>query len=97
METMARNAYMQGDDRDPTGCSLFYFALGKVKLVLGLWKQAAWHPEQKPMLKFLANDFTLERWKTAALKNAFALLSKQRFGAAPVLFRPAPSLLAKRC
>ena len=32
------------------------------------------------MHKFLANDFELERWKTAAIKNAYALLSKQRFG-----------------
>lgn len=71
---------MQGDDRDPANCSLLYFALGKVKLVHGLWKQAAWHPEQKVMLKFLANDFDEPRWKTAALKNAFALLSKQRHG-----------------
>jgi len=32
------------------------------------------------MLKFLANDFTQDRWKTAALKNAYALLSKNRYG-----------------
>ena len=80
MEVVARNEYMRGDDRDPTACSLYYFALGKVKLVQGLWKQAAWHPEQKVMLKFLGNDFSLERWQTAALKNAFALMSKRRFG-----------------
>jgi hypothetical protein len=81
MEVVARNEYMRGDDRDPTTCSLYYFALGKVKLVQGLWKQAAWHPEQKVMLKFLGNDFGSERWQTAALKNAFALMSKRRFGA----------------
>lgn len=80
LEVVARNEYMNGDDRDPSSCSLFYFALGKVKLVIGLWKQAAWHPEQKLMLKFLSNDFSQKRWKTAALKNAFALMSKQRFG-----------------
>ena len=74
---------MAGDNRDPTKCSLFYFALGKVKLVHGLWRQAAWHKEQTLMLKFLGNDFTNPRWKTAALKNAFALLSKQRYGALP--------------
>jgi hypothetical protein len=72
---------MAGDDRDPTTCSLFYFALGKVRLVYGLWKQASWHPEQQVMLKFLSNDFENPRWRTAALKNAFALMSKQRFGA----------------
>ena len=71
---------MAGDNRDPTACSLFYFALGKSKLVQGLWRQAAWHKEQTVMLKFLSNDFTIPRWRTAALKNAYALLSKQRFG-----------------
>lgn len=72
---------MSGDVRDPTACSLYYFALGKVRLVHGLWRQASWHKEQAAMLKFLANEFQELRWKTAALKNAYALLSKQRFGA----------------
>ncbi|KIM47847.1 hypothetical protein M413DRAFT_417307 [Hebeloma cylindrosporum] len=85
-EVIARNEYMAGDVRDPTACSLFYFALGKVKLVQGLWRQAAWHREQTVMLKFLGNDFTAPRWRTAALKNAFALLSKQRFEYAAAFF-----------
>lgn len=80
MEMIARNQYMAGDDRDPTACSLFYFALRKTKLVHGLWKQAAWHKEQQMMLKFLSNDFDEPRWRTSALKNAYALLGKQRFG-----------------
>ncbi|RDB29031.1 Regulator of V-ATPase in vacuolar membrane protein 1 [Hypsizygus marmoreus] len=86
MEVIARNEYMSGDNRDPTACSLFYFALGKVKLVHGLWRQAAWHKEQTLMLKFLSNDFTEGRWRTAALKNAFALLSKRRFEYAAAFF-----------
>lgn len=77
---IARNHYAESDRRDPLSCSLYYFALGKVKLVHGLWKQAAGHKEQAVMLKFLANDFSQSRWQTAALKNAYALLSKQRFG-----------------
>jgi hypothetical protein len=71
---------MAGENRDPVECSLFYFALGKSKLVHGLWRQAAWHKEQHMMLKFLSNDFNDSRWKTAALKNAYALMGKQRFG-----------------
>lgn len=71
---------MAGENRDPVACSLFYFALGKSKLVHGLWRQAAWHKEQALMLKFLSNDFRDPKWKTAALKNAFALLGKRRFG-----------------
>ncbi|KAI0639823.1 WD repeat-containing protein [Trametes polyzona] len=86
MEVVARNEYMAGDLRDPTACSLFYFALGKVKLVHGLWRQAAWHKEQQLMLKFLNNDFKESRWRTAALKNAFALLSKRRFEYAAAFF-----------
>ncbi|KIO08400.1 hypothetical protein M404DRAFT_997326 [Pisolithus tinctorius Marx 270] len=86
METIARNEYMSGDLRDPAACSLFYFALGKFKLVHGLWRQAVWHKEQAIMLKFLSNDFTKPRWKTAALKNAYVLLSKQRFEYAAAFF-----------
>ena len=80
MEIIARNEYMAGDNRDPTACSLFYFALGKVKLVHGLWRQAAWHKEQAVTLKFLNNNFSEPRWRIAALKNAYTLLSKRRFG-----------------
>ena len=41
-EVIARNGHMNCDDkRDQTDCSLFYFALGKVELVRGLWRQAA--------------------------------------------------------
>ncbi|KAF9076123.1 RAVE protein 1 C terminal-domain-containing protein [Rhodocollybia butyracea] len=86
MEVIARNEFMNGDIRDPTACSLFYFALGKIKLVHGLWRQAAWHKEQSAMLRFLSNDFTQARWRTAALKNAFALLAKQRFEYAAAFF-----------
>lgn len=86
MEMIARNEYMSGGNRDPVACSLFYFALGKIKLVHGLWRQAAWHKEQAITLKFLSNDFSQLRWKTAALKNAYALLSKQRFQYAAAFF-----------
>ncbi|KAF8913010.1 RAVE protein 1 C terminal-domain-containing protein [Gymnopilus junonius] len=86
LEVIARNEYMAGENRDPTACSLFYFALGKHKLVHGLWRQAAWHKEQAAMLKFLGNDFSQHRWRTAALKNAFALLGKQRFEYAAAFF-----------
>ncbi|KAI0316614.1 WD repeat-containing protein [Amylostereum chailletii] len=86
MEVIARNEYMAGDTRNPVACSLFYFVLGKHKLVHGLWRQAAWHKEQVVMLKFLSNDFNQPRWRTAALKNAYALLSKQRFEYAAAFF-----------
>jgi hypothetical protein len=77
---VARNHYMSKEERDPTDCSLFYMALRKKKLLLGLWRTANTHREQAIMLKFLINDFTEPKWKTAALKNAYALLGKQRYG-----------------
>ncbi|KAL5639258.1 hypothetical protein ACGC1H_006687 [Rhizoctonia solani] len=91
MEVLARNQYLLGD-RDPVSCSLFYFALGKIKLVHGLWRQAAWHKDYALMVKFLSNDFTEPRWRTAALKNAFALLGKQRFEFAAAFFMLGGSL-----
>ncbi|KAI9513046.1 RAVE protein 1 C terminal-domain-containing protein [Russula earlei] len=86
MELIARTEYMNGDSRDPVACSLFYFALGKHRLVQGLWRQAVWHKEQAVMLQFLSNDFTQPRWRTAALKNAYALLGKRRFEYAAAFF-----------
>ncbi|WRT63649.1 uncharacterized protein IL334_000572 [Kwoniella shivajii] len=86
LEVIARNRFMQDEDRDPTCCSLIFFALGKKKVVHGLWRQAPGHKEQALMSKFLANDFELERWKTAALKNAYALLGKQRYEYAAAFF-----------
>ena len=38
------------------------------------------------MRKFFSNDFTQDRWRRAALKNAFSLLSKQRFDHAAAFF-----------
>ena len=38
------------------------------------------------MLRFLSNDFTQPRWRTAALKNAYALLGKQRYEYAAAFF-----------
>jgi len=38
------------------------------------------------MSTFFNNDFTQERWRKAALKNAYALLGKQRFEHAAAFF-----------
>jgi hypothetical protein len=81
MELVGKNSFirMDSDDRDPITASLFYLALRKKHIVLTFWKQAGGHADARAMLKFLLNDFETERWKTAALKNAYALLSKRRF------------------
>ena len=80
METIARNEYTTLEDRDPTVCSLYYFALRKKRLVQGLWRQATFHKERNVMMKFLMNDFEEPRWKSAAMKNAYALMGKHRYG-----------------
>lgn len=41
---------------------------------------AAWNREQSATQKLLSNNFQDPRWKTAALKNAYALLGRHRFG-----------------
>ena len=78
---------MAKDDKDPVDSAIFYIASRKKNVLLGLWKLATSHPEQPAMLRFLANDFNEDRWKKAALKNAFALLGKQRYGKAVFMFR----------
>ena len=86
-ELIARNQYWgENGVHDPVACSLYYFALKKKNVLLGLWKLASHHGEQAQMLKFLSNDFEDERWKNAALKNAFALLGKQRYEYAAAFF-----------
>lgn len=44
------------------------------------------------MADFFRNDFTQDRWRKAALKNAFALLGKQMFKEAAAFFLLAESL-----
>ncbi|KAG0049588.1 regulator of (H+)-ATPase in vacuolar membrane [Gryganskiella cystojenkinii] len=86
MEVIARNQFMGKDEKDPVACSLFYIALKKKKLLHGLWRTCQGNPEQAKMITFLANDFETDRWRTAALKNAFALLGRQRFAYAAAFF-----------
>lgn len=79
-EVVARNAYTSTSDKNPVDCSLHYLALKKKGVLLGLWRMAGWNREQGATMRFLGNDFKIGKWKTAALKNAYALLGKHRFG-----------------
>ncbi|KAJ1993515.1 regulator of (H+)-ATPase in vacuolar membrane [Coemansia umbellata] len=85
VEKMARNIFV-ADGRDPTKCAIFYLALKKQRLLHGLWRTANSHPDQSKMLAFLFHDFSEARWKTAAAKNAYVLLSKQRYFDAATFF-----------
>ncbi|KAJ2756516.1 regulator of (H+)-ATPase in vacuolar membrane [Coemansia pectinata] len=85
VEKMARNIFVS-QGRDPTKCAIFYLALRKQRLLHGLWRTAGSHPEHGKMVAFLANDFSESRWKTAAAKNAYVLLSRQRYLDAATFF-----------
>lgn len=90
MESCARNEF--SDTRDPSGrVSLFYLAIRKKQVLIGLWRTVS-HTEQQKMLKFLANDFNESRWKSAALKNAYVLMGKHRYIDAAYFFLLADAL-----
>jgi len=79
-EVIARNEYTKSDMKNPIDCSLFYLALKKKVVLQGLWRMAGWNREQAATIKLLSNNFQEKKWKTAALKNAYALLGKHRPG-----------------
>lgn len=84
VENVARNEF--GDTRDPSGrVSVLYLAIKKKQVLVGLWRTIS-HPEKEKVLKFMNNDFTEQRWKSAALKNAFVLLGRHRFMDAAYFF-----------
>ncbi|GAP90103.1 putative wd repeat-containing protein [Rosellinia necatrix] len=85
-EAIARNEYTKSEIKNPVDCSLFYFALKKKAVLQGLWRMATWNKEQAATQRLLANNFEDPKWKTTALKNAYALLSKRRFEYAAAFF-----------
>lgn len=77
LETCVRNEFR--DSQDPSGLvSLLFLTLQKKQVLIGLWKTVS-HPDKQKLTKFLLNNFKEARWRTAALKNAFVLLSKHRY------------------
>jgi hypothetical protein len=86
MEKMGKHAFQKGSD--PMDAAIFYLAMKKKSLLWGLYRAK----RDEKMAAFFANDFTEERWRKAALKNAYALLGKQRFEHAAGFFLLAGSL-----
>uniref|UniRef100_A0A2A4IWI3 RAVE complex protein Rav1 C-terminal domain-containing protein n=1 Tax=Heliothis virescens TaxID=7102 RepID=A0A2A4IWI3_HELVI len=80
MEKLARAAYMQ--KQDPMDAALYYLAMKKRMLLWGLFRSS----RDDKMTNFFSNDFTEDRWRKAALKNAFVLLGRQRFEHAAAFF-----------
>lgn len=75
-------------NNDPLDAALFYLAMKKKSLVWGLYRSIS----DTKMTAFFQNDFTQDKWRRAALKNAYALLGKQRFEHAAAFFILAGSI-----
>ncbi|KAG4080274.1 hypothetical protein HA402_010766 [Bradysia odoriphaga] len=86
VERLAKAAYQA--KQDPLDAAIYYIAMKKKSLVWGLFRS---HRDEK-MTEFFAHNFNEDRWRKAALKNAFALLGKQRFEHAVAFFLLANSL-----
>ncbi|KAJ8608458.1 hypothetical protein MRB53_039623 [Persea americana] len=93
MTTVARTLYTS-TSRDPTSCTPFYLALRQKPLLASLWRLASWHKESAATFRLLSNDFTQARWRSAALKNAYALLGRHRHEYAAAFFLLADDLNA---
>ncbi|EAT41943.1 AAEL006472-PA, partial [Aedes aegypti] len=86
IERLAKASFQA--NQDPLDAALYYMAMKKKSVVWGLYRSQ----RDEKMTMFFANNFNEDRWRKAALKNAFALLGKQRFEHAVAFFLLANSL-----
>ncbi|XP_029431337.1 dmX-like protein 2 isoform X2 [Rhinatrema bivittatum] len=86
IEKVAKASFQRNND--PLDAALFYLAMKKKAVLWGLFRSQ--HDEK--MTQFFSHNFMDDRWRKAALKNAFALLGKQRFEQSAAFFLLAGSL-----
>ncbi|KAI7790177.1 dmX-like protein 2 isoform X2 [Triplophysa rosa] len=86
VEKVAKVAFQRNND--PLDAALFYLAMKKKAVLWGLFRSQ--HDEK--MTQFFSHNFSEDRWRKAALKNAFSLLGKQRFEQSAAFFLLAGSL-----
>ncbi|XP_071339407.1 dmX-like protein 1 isoform X4 [Trachinotus anak] len=86
IEKVAKAAFQRSND--PLDAAIFYLALKKKAVVWGLYRSQ----KNAKMTEFFRNNFSEDRWRKAALKNAFSLLGKQRFQHSAAFFLLAGSL-----
>ncbi|XP_034536056.1 dmX-like protein 2 isoform X3 [Notolabrus celidotus] len=86
VEKVGKAAFQRHND--PLDAALFYLAMKKKAVLWGLFRSQ--HDEK--MTQFFKNNFSEDRWRKAALKNAFSLLGKQRFEQSAAFFLLAGSL-----
>ncbi|XP_045855051.1 dmX-like protein 1 isoform X3 [Meles meles] len=73
IEKVAKAAFYRKND--PLDAAIFYLAMRKKAVIWGLYRSQ----KDTKMTQFFGHNFEDERWRRAALKNAFSLLGKQRF------------------
>ncbi|XP_078097474.1 dmX-like protein 2 isoform X2 [Mustelus asterias] len=86
IEKVAKAAFQRNNSA--MDAALFYLAIKKKAVLWGLFRSQY---DQK-MTEFFKHNFSEDRWRKAALKNAFALLGKQRFEQSAAFFLLAGSL-----
>ncbi|KAG9337028.1 hypothetical protein JZ751_029887 [Albula glossodonta] len=86
VEKVAKAAFQRKSD--PLDAALFYLAMKKKAVLWGLFRSQ--HDEK--MTQFFSHNFSEDRWRKSALKNAFSLLGKQRFEQAAGFFLLAGAL-----
>ncbi|XP_069043344.1 dmX-like protein 1 isoform X6 [Lepisosteus oculatus] len=86
IEKVAKAAFQRNND--PLDAAIFYLAMKKKAVVWGLYRSQ----KNTKMTEFFSNNFSEDRWRKAALKNAFSLLGKQRFQHSAAFFLLAGSL-----
>ncbi|KAG7237538.1 hypothetical protein INR49_032155 [Caranx melampygus] len=91
IEKVAKASFQRNND--PLDAAIFYLALKKKAVVWGLYRSQ----KNAKMTEFFRNNFSEDRWRKAALKNAFSLLGKQRFQHSAAFFLLAGSLKDAVC
>ncbi|KAM6182021.1 dmX-like protein 2 isoform 4-T4 [Erethizon dorsatum] len=86
IEKVAKASFQRNNDA--LDAALFYLSMKKKAVVWGLFRSQ--HDEK--MTAFFSHNFSEDRWRKAALKNAFSLLGKQRFEQSAAFFLLAGSL-----
>ncbi|XP_065268571.1 dmX-like protein 2 isoform X7 [Emys orbicularis] len=86
IEKVAKASFQRNNDA--LDAAIFYLAMKKKAVVWGLFRSQY----DEKMTTFFSHNFSEDRWRKAALKNAFALLGKQRFEQSAAFFLLAGSL-----
>ncbi|KAF3786869.1 DmX-like protein 1 [Nymphaea thermarum] len=83
MEKLARAQFLK--NKDPKDCALLYLALGRIKVLAGLFKLSK-DEKDKPLFGFLSRNFQEDKNRAAALKNAYVLMGRHQLELAVAFF-----------